>query len=109
MKLFRINKKSTDKIDHLGIMIDMACYDKDIKLSKTDKTVLAYILLYGYSTNTIDLISNSKIVAKTTLENTVRKIAKSGFLTKVNKTYKIAKEYDYILDDDYAILIRVKN
>lgn len=109
MKLFRVSKKSTDKLDHLKVFIDMECYDKDLNLSKSDKTVLAYILLYGYSDETIELISNSKIIAKTTLENTIRKLAKVGFLVKVNKTYKIAEPYDFKLDGKYAVLIQVEN
>lgn len=112
MQLIRINKKTTSKVEQAKILISIYCLLANIKLSNTEKTVLAYFMVYKLNQATKTLILKSKILqTEDSLKNTISKLKGVGLIHKpsLRREYVISDSLNLNLDAVVGILIKIDN
>lgn len=112
MQLLRINKKTSSKIEQAKVLISVYCLLAGIRLSDTERTVLAYLVCYKISQNTKELILKSKLLKnEDSLKNTISKLKKVGLIKKpiLNKDYIITDNLNLNLDSVVGLLIKIDN
>jgi hypothetical protein len=107
MDLIKIKKGYTNKIGQYIIMLDVYCYMNDIVLSKTEKKILSYLIAYGCTEKTFELLRKSEMLDGGSLRNTMSKFRKHGFLKKHNKKDVLTDAFNIKLEKEFAILIKV--
>ena len=112
MQLVRINKQTKNRVEQAKVFISIFCLLLGIKLSDTERTVLAYLICYKITQTTKDLILKSRILqTEASLRNTISKLKNSGFLKKDHKTkeYSITDSLNLSLDSVVGLLIKIDN
>lgn len=108
--LIKIEKKTTGKVDQAKVLISIFCQLYDIKLSKSELTVLAYFMVYKISQVTEDLILKAKIMAnKDSLHNAMSKLRKFGLIRKINKEDVLNDSLNVNLEPVMGIIIKIDN
>jgi hypothetical protein len=108
ISLIKLNKKVDNKIDVVKQFLGIYCKVKDIKLSDTEITVLAYFILYGIKDETINLIFSSKISNPDSFKNILSKLRKNNFISKRNKDDILNEDFKLNFDQNtIALLIKI--
>lgn len=83
MQVLRIRRKTESKIELATLLLSVYCLMNKIKVNETERTVMAYFMVYGFKKSTKELILNS-LILKTynSLENTLTRLRKVGLVTK---------------------------
>jgi hypothetical protein len=114
MKGLKIEKKTKTKVEQIRLVVAIICLLNDIILSDTQLLALCYMIVYGISRQTDELIIRSGIVKdKKVLSNVKTKLCKKGFLKRNDKeyrTYTLNLNKDFSIDDnDIRMLIKLNN
>jgi len=112
MRLVKIKKKTSSKVEQAKILIALFCLLINIKLSDTELTILAYFMVYKINRKTKDLILSSGILkTEDSLKNTMSKLKKFGMLVRNidSKDYTLRKDLDFGVDPVMGILIKIDN
>lgn len=97
----QITKKTTSRTDQVKLALDILCLLNDIDLSKTEKMVLTYFVVYKVSEKTDKLLLDSQIVKTIeSLRNIKSKLTKLGFLLRSEDRYK---SYELNLNSDFSL------
>jgi len=111
MSVIKIEKKVQNHTDQIEMVISILCFLNNIKLTKTQRKVLAFYVVYGIKEKTDQLIINSKIVPKVdSLRNVKAKLCKLGFLKRypgVYKSYELAMSKDFEPGNVVSLLIQI--
>jgi hypothetical protein len=106
----KIEKKTNGKIEQAKVLIRIFCELSDIKLSKTELSVLAYFIVYKITPATQELILKAKILASAdSLRNTMTKLRKFELIKKLNKEDVLHPSLNVNLEPVMGILIKVDN
>lgn len=83
MQVLKMRRKTESKIELASLLLSVYCLIDKIKLNETERTVMAYFMVYGIKKSTKDLILKS-LILKTynSLENCLTKLRKSGLIIK---------------------------
>lgn len=102
--LIKIRRSFDVKTDLARAFLDMYCALHKIKLSEAERECLAYFCVYGVN---IKLVTDSKILAKSSINNTLTKFRKHGFIYKVNKEDVLNKDFK-LNSDLLGVVIRLE-
>lgn len=109
----QIIKKTDSKTNQIKLVLDLLCLMNDIDLSKTEKMVLTYLVVYKVSEKTDKLLLDSQIVKTVeSLRNIKSKLTKLGFLKRSEdryKSYELNMDPNFILDTIINIHIKLDN
>jgi len=113
MKVIEITKKTNHKTEQIETLISILCLLDGIKLSKTDKLVLSYFVVYGLKEPTEKLLISSGVVKTLDdLRNRKTKLTKLGFLKRTKglyKSYELNLSKDFKLDSNIRLYIKLDN
>lgn len=111
MSVIKIEQKVQSHTDQIEMVISILCFLNNIKLTKTQRKVLAFYVVYGIKEKTDQLIIKSGIVPKVdSLRNVKVKLHKLGFLKRyvgVYKSYELAISKDFQPDNVVTLLIKI--
>lgn len=108
--LIKIEKKTTGKVEQAKVIISIFCQLYNIKLSKSELTILAYFMVYKISQTTEELILKAKIMANTaSLHNAMSKLRKFGLIKKLNKEDVLNESLNVSLEPLMGIIIKIDN
>lgn len=112
MSVVKINKKVAHHTDQIETAISIICLMSDIHLSKTERKVLAFLVVYGIKESTEKLLINGKTVKNLqSLRNIKTKLYKMGFLKRdddnLYKTYELNLDKDFNLQDEITMLLKI--
>jgi DNA-binding transcriptional ArsR family regulator len=83
MQVLRIRRKTESKIELAQLLLSVHCLMAKIKINQTERTVLAYFMVYGIKKSTKDLILKSLILnSYNSLENTLSRLRKLGLVIR---------------------------
>lgn len=83
MKVIKMKRKTQNKVELSTLIVKLYCTVSDIRINETDKTVLAYFMVYGIKKSTKELIIKSLILGTyNSLENSVTRLRKAGLIYK---------------------------
>lgn len=108
--LIKIEKKTSGKVEQAKVLISIYCQLFNIKLSKSDLTVLAYFMVYKLTSETEKLILKAKILANEgSLRNVMSKLRKFKLIKKVNKEDVLNESLNLDLEPVMGIIIKIDN
>lgn len=110
MNLIEINTVKKTKVDQVELIISIICLVNTIKLSKTDKLILAYYVVYGVKNSTDNLIVKSGVCSNIgTLRNLKTKLKRKGFLyrTDMYKSFELNISKKFVLTDSMRVLVKI--
>ena len=111
MKVLRMRRKTESKTQVAQLLLTVYCAMSDIKLNETEKTVMAYFMVYGFKKSTKELILRSMILRSyNSLENTLTKLRKVGLVIKDNEGFtKACSSLSGTVENAMGIIIELKN
>lgn len=112
MQLVKIKLKTNSKVEQAKKVIGIFCLLKNIRLSDTELTVLAYFMVYRINRKTKDLILSSNILkTEDSLKNTMSKLKKFGMLVRPvdSKDYTLNADLDFPVNPVIGVLIKIDN
>ncbi len=111
MKVLRMRRKTESKIEVAGLLLTVYCLMSKIKINETERTVMAYFMVYGFKKSTKDLILRSKILGTyNSLENTLTKLRKVGLVVKDKEGFtKPCPSLNTVVENAMGIVIELKN
>ena len=112
MSVIKINKKVDHHTDQIETVISVMCLLEKIHLSKTEKKVLAFFVVYGLKESTEKLLIAGKTVKNLqSLRNIKTKLHNMGFLKRdddnLYKTYELNMDKSFNLNDEVTMLIKI--
>lgn len=110
MQLVKVVKKTNSKIEQATTLLSIFCLLSDIRLSKTELTVLAYFLVYKVTATTKELIIKSELLNADSLKNTMSKLSRFGLIKKhPNREYYVNENISVAPGDKIGMLIQIDN
>lgn len=111
MQVLRMRRKTQSKIELATLMLTIYCLLSDIKINNTERTVMAYFMVYGFKKATKDLILRSMILKSyNSLENTLTKLRKMGLVIRDDEGFtKPCKDLSAQVENKLGIIIELKN
>jgi hypothetical protein len=112
MKVITMTKKTSHKTEQMELVISILCMVNNIKLSKTDISVLAYYVVHGVKESTDSLLINSGVTKLGALGNIKVKLMKLGFLKRTKelyKSYELNLSKDFSQDQSMNLFIKIDN
>lgn len=112
MSVVKIKKKVDHHTDQIETVISIICLTEGIHLSKTEKKVLAFFVVYGIKESTEKMLIAGKTVKNLqSLRNIKTKLHNTGFLRRdddnLYKTYELNLDKDFSLQDEITMLIKI--
>jgi hypothetical protein len=109
--LIKYLKKTKGKIEQAEVLLSIHCYLANIKLSKSELTVLSYFLVYKIKDSTKDLILKSKILKSfDSLSNTMSKFRSLGLVKKKeNREDVLSEDINIDMEDVLGVIIKIEN
>lgn len=113
MSVIKIHKKEAHHTDQIETVISIMCMLGGIHLSKTEKRVLAYFIVYGIKESTEKTLISGKVVKNLqSLRNIKSRLHNLGFLKRdddnLYKTYEVnLSDKDIALRDSITMVIKV--
>jgi len=102
--------KTANKIELAQILLDFILILKKIKLSKTEKLVLSYFMVEGYSEISKEQVLTDKILhSQSSLANTLTVFRKQGILVKEKFKECLAPDFRIPLTEKVNINITLDN
>ena len=106
----KIEKKTNSKIEQAEFLVSIFCLLSEIKLSKTEKVVLSYYIVYKINQTTNDLILKSKLLANAdSLKNVLSKFRKLKLVKKRNKEDILEDKLNISLEPITGMFIKLNN
>lgn len=115
MQLLKLTRKTSSKSEMAQAVLKVYTQVKGVKLSKSQEQVMSYLMVYGISKDTKDLIIKSGILKSVdSVANALTQLKKKGLLTREYDShdimvYKVIKELNITLDPVMGILIKYDN
>lgn len=111
MNLIKLERKTGDKIEQIQLLIEIYLLLKDVKITKSEKTILAYFCHYGISSKTEKLLYETKIIESNyTYKNIISKFNKLQFIERSGKgKYFICDNVLNSIEDKFALLVKIDN
>lgn len=112
MQVLKLKKKTSNKIDMIRTVLRLYCYLSEIKITNTELMVMSYFINYGVKKSTKKLILSSEILRSiNSLENTVTKLRKLGFLIKdtIEETTIVRPDLNFLLENKMLITVQLDN
>lgn len=112
MSVVKITKKVDTHTDQIEMAISIICLLGDLHLSKTEKKVLAFFVVYGVKESTEKLLISGKTVKNLqSLRNIKSKLHKMNFLKRdddnLYKTYELNLSKDFDLQDKITMVLNI--
>lgn len=110
MQLVKIKKKTNSKVEQAKTVLSVFCLLMNIKLSDTELTVLAYLMVYRINRRTKDLILNAGVMKNDdSLKSTLSRLKKFGMIVKdpITKQVHLREELNFSINDSMGVLIKV--
>ena len=111
MQVLKLKKQTDNNMDIVITIVTIYCYVKNIKINRTELTILAYFIKYGIKKSTKDIILRSKILeCAGSLENTLSKLRKLGLVIEDKEGLSIVNpEIQFTPDNKMGIIIKLEN
>lgn len=110
MKVLRLRKRTTSKVELANLMITTYCLYSGIKVGKTDIDVLSYFAVYGFKRSTKELILSSEILKTSgSLENTLSKLRRVGLIERDKEGLNVMAANLNVSPGNLGIIIKLEN
>lgn len=111
MNLVKLEKKTGDKIEQIGIFIKIYLLLKGDKITKSEEIILSYFCHYGINLNTEQLLYKCDIItSKLTYRNAVSKFKALKYIDKdMKRRYYVSDPILSSIEDKMALLIKLDN
>lgn len=110
MQVIKLRRKTANGMELTILVLTIYCLLKEVKITKTEVLVLAYLVRYGIKKATKDMIVRSQILTANSLENMISHLRKLGLVVKDKEGAPIVNpDIGFAPENKMGMIVQLEN